>query len=118
MIGRSKLAERISEELETDQRTADAAISVVDDNGLITLKGRVETYDVRDAAEAITASTEGVVEVVNDLEVEEIHEAPDEGDGDKEEVDLEPVFFDDLEDDEDDDSDVDVVAAAPAPTAP
>ena len=106
MAPRTKLAREISQALEDNELTADAGISVVDDDGVITLKGVVETYEVSEAAETIAESFDEVDEVVNDLTVEEDLEEEDEdliemddeylGEGPYEDDD----FFEDDEEDE------------------
>ena len=67
----SELAQRVSAALQDDPRTQDAAIDVVDESGMITLTGSVDSDDIHGAAEEITRQQEGVVEVVNELQVEE-----------------------------------------------
>ncbi|MFP4344192.1 MAG: BON domain-containing protein [Anaerolineales bacterium] len=98
MAPRTKLAREISRALEENELTADAGISVVDDGGVITLKGVVETYEIREAAESIAESFDEVVEVVNDLSVEEELEEDDEYLG--EEPYEDDDFFEDDADDE------------------
>jgi len=67
---RSKVAERVSQALLEDERTSDYAISVADDNGVITLTGEVNTAETREAAGTVAEAEEGVIEVINDLSVE------------------------------------------------
>jgi hypothetical protein len=78
MAPKTKLAREISQALEENELTAAAGISVVDDEGVITLKGVVETYEISEAAESIAESFDEVEEVVNDLSVEEDYEEDDE----------------------------------------
>jgi osmotically-inducible protein OsmY len=54
----------------SDPRTDVSVIGVVSDHGVITLEGRVDSAQVREAAEAIAAEQPGVLSVVNALEVE------------------------------------------------
>ena len=116
MIGRSKLAERISEELETDPRTADAAISVVDDDGLVTLAGAVGDQEIRMAAEQVARSFDEVTEVVNDLEVEgEV--GVEEGDED-EKTDVEPVLVGEVGEDEEEGEDEGATVLGISPETP
>jgi osmotically-inducible protein OsmY len=65
------LAQRVAAALQDDPRTRDAAIDVVDENGIVTLTGSVATEDVREAAEEIAQQEEDVVEVINELRIEE-----------------------------------------------
>ena len=69
-IRHSKLAQRVSAALQDDPRTRDAAIDVVDENGVVTLTGSVASDDVHQGAEEITRQQEGVVQVINELEIE------------------------------------------------
>jgi osmotically-inducible protein OsmY len=56
--------------LAADPRTAEAAIEVIAEQGVVTLRGQVQNHQVRDAAEGISEGQEGVAEVINDLSVE------------------------------------------------
>lgn len=105
MAPRTKLAREISRALEENELTADAGISVADDDGVITLKGVVETYEISEAAESIAESFDEVEEVVNDLSVEEELDEDDEDlvEMDDEYLGEEPYEDDDFfEDDADD----------------
>jgi hypothetical protein len=108
----SDLAERINSALESDARTSDAAISVVDDDGVITLTGEVEALETREAAEAVVRSFDGVVEVVNDIEVEDAPAGSDYAEEEEGGVEEEELFDMDYvpEDEEGDEDDVDTVA--------
>ncbi|MFP4344190.1 MAG: BON domain-containing protein [Anaerolineales bacterium] len=112
MVLRSDLAERIASALESDARTSDATISVVDDNGFITLTGGVEDLETREAAEEVVRSLAGVVEVVNDIEVEEAPAGSDHAEEEEEGVEEEELFDMDYipEGTEEDEDDVDTVA--------
>ena len=44
-------------------------IDVLDNNGIITLRGTVPTRDARERAEAIVRDMEGVTSVINELDV-------------------------------------------------
>lgn len=44
-------------------------IEVLDSNGVITLRGAVPTRDVRERAEELARSVEGVMSVVNEIDV-------------------------------------------------
>jgi osmotically-inducible protein OsmY len=67
---------RVRYALLSDPRTDLAAIDVVNEHGVITLKGNVDDAQIREAAEAIAAEQPGVISVVNALKVE-----PDEDTG-------------------------------------
>ena len=70
MTVRSELTKRVLEALTTDERTAEIAIDVVDDGGVIRLSGIVGSDDARDAAQSITEAQDGVISVINELELE------------------------------------------------
>ncbi len=67
----SDVKKRVSKALAEDERTADYTIDVVDDQGIVTLTGAVDSEDVSAAAAEIAEAQEGVVEVVNDIEIKE-----------------------------------------------
>ncbi len=62
---------RIRAALADDPRTELANVNVGSDRGIVTLTGQVDDEKVREAAEEIAEAQTGVVEVVNDLEIEE-----------------------------------------------
>ena len=66
----SDVQKRVEAALEEDERTADYAIEVVDQSGLITLKGKVGSAADKQAAEEIAEAQEGVIDVTNALLVE------------------------------------------------
>ena len=66
---KSKLALSLNEKLEADERTADAGIEALDNNGVITLLGTTSSEDASIAAEEIARNHEGVLSVTNDIEV-------------------------------------------------
>lgn len=68
----SELAQRTREALTQDPRTRDSTIKVVDDNGVLTLRGTAVSIEARQAAEEIASRMPGVVEVINDLDVEDL----------------------------------------------
>jgi uncharacterized protein YrrD len=57
--------------LADDPRTELADVNVASDRGIVTLTGRVDDKAVRKTAEEIAEAQRGVVEVINDLEIEE-----------------------------------------------
>lgn len=67
----AQIRERILAALRDDKRTAGATIEVVSQQGVVTLKGRVESDSVRKTAEAIASAQQGVTLVVNDLATKE-----------------------------------------------
>ena len=68
-MNNTELVEQVENALQEDKRTADAVIEVIDENGLVTLKGTVSSAKIREAAEAIAKAQEGVLDVTNALEV-------------------------------------------------
>lgn len=52
-----------------DRDIQDYDIEVLDNNGIITLRGAVPTRAARDRAEDIARGMEGVVNVINELDV-------------------------------------------------
>ena len=71
VLGVSAVAERVKHALADDPQTADYAIEVIDENGLVTLRGTVESQEDLTRAEEITSAQSGVIDVVNELQVEE-----------------------------------------------
>lgn len=65
----SELQKKILAALAEDKRTQDYPFEVLDDSGLITLKGEVDSREVHQAAVEITEKHEGVIEVVDDIEL-------------------------------------------------
>jgi osmotically-inducible protein OsmY len=70
MVLSSSVKERVTEALVNDSHTADAPIEVIDNQGVVTLDGVVASHEVREAAEQVARQQEGVINVINDLEVE------------------------------------------------
>jgi osmotically-inducible protein OsmY len=60
----------VLEALAEDARTAETAIEVIAEQGVVTLRGSTLDRETREAAEEITRGQEGVIEVINDLDVE------------------------------------------------
>ena len=52
-----------------DRLIKDADIEVLDNNGIVTLRGVVPSRDARDRAEAIVRTLDGVTSVINELDV-------------------------------------------------
>jgi osmotically-inducible protein OsmY len=64
------LAAAVQAALAKDERTAPYPIEVEDENGVITLVGKVPSHWVRETAEGIASGVPGVVTVVSELEAE------------------------------------------------
>jgi osmotically-inducible protein OsmY len=60
---------RVTAALADDARTKLSVIDVISDRGLVTISGNVDTEEIREAAEEIAAAQDGVVSVINALEV-------------------------------------------------
>jgi osmotically-inducible protein OsmY len=71
-----QIVESVNSALQEDPRTEGAAIEVVCAGGVVTLTGTVSQEEAREAAEEITRQQEGVVEVINDLDIEQGWEVP------------------------------------------
>ena len=52
-----------------DRLFKDADIEVLDNNGIVTLRGVVHSREARDRAEAIVRTLDGVTSVINELDV-------------------------------------------------
>lgn len=70
MIRNSDVVARVSAALLEDSRTSESAIEVINDQGVVTLTGIVNFEEVRQAAEQVAQKQQGVISVVNDLEVD------------------------------------------------
>jgi osmotically-inducible protein OsmY len=66
----TEVAKQVEKALKEDERTADYPLEVVEHDGLVTLKGNVPSAEVKEAAETIAESQEGVVDVTNALVVD------------------------------------------------
>ncbi|MEJ2211030.1 MAG: BON domain-containing protein [Anaerolineae bacterium] len=64
-----QLRERILAALKDNDRTAEASIDVIGQQGVITLEGTVESEEVRKAAVEIASEPPEVIEVIDDLKV-------------------------------------------------
>jgi osmotically-inducible protein OsmY len=70
MFKNSPLEDGVIARLEDDPRIADSAeIAVAGDGGIITLRGTVESFSVRRAAEHDALDVDGVYEVINHLKI-------------------------------------------------
>lgn len=70
LIPDPELAAEISHRLARDPRTAEDRIGVYPKLGRVHLRGGVRTAIAREAAEALTQATPGVVEIINELRVD------------------------------------------------
>ncbi|MCI0393320.1 MAG: BON domain-containing protein [Chloroflexi bacterium] len=66
------LTSRVTAALMADPRTSKAVIEVIEEHGVVTLAGQVDSPKTREAAQAIAASQPGVISVVNTLQVPKI----------------------------------------------
>jgi osmotically-inducible protein OsmY len=64
-----EIVDRVMEALRNDPRTEDVEIDVVDDLGVLTLRGMVDQVYIRDAAEEIARRQDGVLSVINEIKV-------------------------------------------------
>jgi osmotically-inducible protein OsmY len=65
----SDLRNQVQEVLLQDDDLRDRGVEVLDNNGVITLRGTVPTREVRDRAEALARQVNGVVNVINEIDV-------------------------------------------------
>jgi osmotically-inducible protein OsmY len=63
------LQHQIQDALAEINKLRDAQIDVLDTNGIITLRGMVPTVQARERAEEIVRGMDGVVSVINELDV-------------------------------------------------
>jgi len=65
----ASIVAHITAALSTDPRTDVAIVGVVNERGVVSLKGQVDDPNTREAAEKIARRQPGVVDVINNLEV-------------------------------------------------
>jgi osmotically-inducible protein OsmY len=70
-VGMSDVAERVTEALASDSQTAEYPIEVIDEDGLVTLRGLVGGEEDLIRAEEIASAQAGVLDVINELKVKE-----------------------------------------------
>ena len=63
------LQREVQDALAAINEMPNAQIDVLDSNGVITLRGIVPTVEARERAEAIVRAMDGVITVVNELDV-------------------------------------------------
>ena len=68
---KSDLAIELAKKLTDDPRTEDTAISVLDDNGVVTLTGTAPSHEAKDAAIEIANEHEQVHSVIADIKIVE-----------------------------------------------
>ena len=72
---KSDLAIELAKSLTDDPRTEDTAISVLDDNGVVTLTGTAPSHEAKDAAIEIANEHEQVHSVIADIKIVEDEDA-------------------------------------------
>lgn len=65
----SELHSKVQTAILDDPRTREHAIEIIEQNGVITLKGTVPTYEVSEAAESLAKDVFGVRGVINELQI-------------------------------------------------
>jgi osmotically-inducible protein OsmY len=60
---------RIQKALMNDRRTKDYGVEVLDNNGVIILRGVVPSHVARDTVEAVVKEVNGVITVNNEMDV-------------------------------------------------
>jgi len=63
------LQHQVQEALREVREMQDYGIEVLDSNGIITLRGTVPTREARERAESIVRDMDGVMSVINELDV-------------------------------------------------
>jgi osmotically-inducible protein OsmY len=63
------LQAKIQRTLMNDSRTKDYGVEVLDNNGVIILRGTVPSHDARDTIEAVVREVDGVISVNNEMDV-------------------------------------------------
>jgi osmotically-inducible protein OsmY len=66
---RTDLQSRVQRALMDDSRTKDYAVEVMDNNGVIILRGSVPSREASTAVEMVAKEVEGVVSVINETDV-------------------------------------------------
>lgn len=64
-----KYIDRVVQALMSDPRTKDVTIDVIDEHGIVTLRGTVDREHIRQAAEEIARKQEGVITVINEIKI-------------------------------------------------
>jgi osmotically-inducible protein OsmY len=66
---RTDLQTRVQRAIMDDSRTKDYAVEVMDNNGVIILRGAVPSREASTAVEMVAKEVEGVVSVINETDV-------------------------------------------------
>jgi osmotically-inducible protein OsmY len=66
---RTDLQTRVQRALMDDSRTKDYAVEVLDNNGVIILRGAVPSREASTAVEMVAREVDGVVSVINETDV-------------------------------------------------
>jgi osmotically-inducible protein OsmY len=66
MTIRDPLNVRVAKALKNDERTKDAKLEIVSEQGIVTVSGYVDSNNERDAVHEIVAQQEGVIKVINE----------------------------------------------------
>ena len=66
---RTDLQTRVQRALMDDSRTKEYAVEVLDNNGVIILRGAVPSREASTAVEMVAKEVEGVVSVINETDV-------------------------------------------------
>ena len=64
------LKEKLDQLFLQDPHLADYPVEVLNNNGIVTLTGKVPTRELSEAAEKIAKQTAGVISVINDIVIE------------------------------------------------
>jgi osmotically-inducible protein OsmY len=67
--GTNGVTDRVLHALQSDPRTMESVIDASFEQGAVTLSGKVDSYDTREAAFEIARRQDGVITVINDLKV-------------------------------------------------
>jgi osmotically-inducible protein OsmY len=67
MNAKNGLQEQLEANLANDEHLRDYAIEVINENGMVTLKGELPSQELADTAEAIARRTENVITVINEI---------------------------------------------------
>ena len=62
-------SDELHKALSNDERTAGASIEVLNEQGIVTLTGEVESQEIALAAEDIVSRQDGVIDVMNALRI-------------------------------------------------
>jgi len=66
---RTDLQTRVQRAIMDDSRTKDYAVEVMDNNGIIILRGAVPSREASTAVEMVAREVDGVVSVINETDV-------------------------------------------------